>query len=71
MPVKGVDVAIRPLDRNRPPAAEVLDAAALTISKLWEVFRRRGRTLVGSTLVRTPDDQILALDGKVTLDGNR
>jgi succinyl-CoA synthetase beta subunit len=49
----------------------VLDAAAVTIAKLWEVFVAEDATLVEvNPLVRTPDDQILALDGKVTLDGN-
>ena len=51
--------------------AEVLDAAAVTIAKLWEVFVGEDATLVEvNPLVRTPDDQILALDGKVTLDAN-
>ncbi len=49
----------------------MLDAAAVTIAKLWEVFVNEDATLVEvNPLVRTPDDQILALDGKVTLDGN-
>ena len=40
-------------------------------SDLWEVFVGEDATLVEvNPLVRTPDDQILALDGKVTLDGN-
>ena len=66
--------------RRRSPAtiaeqghlpAEVLDAAAVTIAKLWEVFVDEDATLVEvNPLVRTPDDQILALDGKVTLDAN-
>src|SRR6476659_430547 len=51
--------------------AEVLDAAAVTISKLWDVFVAEDATRVEvNPLVRTPDDQILALDGKVTLDAN-
>ncbi|HSA41128.1 MAG TPA: succinate--CoA ligase subunit beta, partial [Mycobacterium sp.] len=45
--------------------------AAVTIQKLWEVFVGEDATLVEvNPLVRTPDDQILALDGKVTLDEN-
>ena len=53
------------------PAREVLDAAAVTIEKLWEVFVGEDATLVEvNPLVRTPDDEILALDGKVTLDEN-
>ncbi len=51
--------------------AEVLDAAAVTIAKLWELFVAEDATLVEvNPLVRTPDNQILALDGKVTLDAN-
>ena len=43
----------------------------MTIAKLWEVFIGEDATLVEvNPLVRTPDDQILALDGKVTLDEN-
>ena len=39
--------------------------------ELWEVFVGEEATLVEvNPLVRTPDDQILALDGKVTLDDN-
>ena len=49
----------------------MLDAAAVTIQKLWEVFINEDALLVEvNPLVRTPDDQILALDGKVTLDAN-
>ncbi len=43
----------------------------MTIQKLWEVFVKEDALLVEvNPLVRTPDDQILALDGKVTLDAN-
>jgi succinyl-CoA synthetase beta subunit len=67
-----VDVAFaRSIAEQGHLPAEVLDAAAVTISKLWEVFVKEDATLVEvNPLVRTPDDQILALDGKVTLDGN-
>jgi succinyl-CoA synthetase beta subunit len=70
--VKGVDAAFaRSIAEQGHLPAEVLDAAAVTISKLWEVFVAEDATLVEvNPLVRTPDDQILALDGKVTLDGN-
>ncbi|TXI41163.1 MAG: ADP-forming succinate--CoA ligase subunit beta, partial [Mycobacterium sp.] len=69
---KGVDVAFaREIAEKGHLPAEVLDAAAVTIAKLWEVFVKEDATLVEvNPLVRTPDDQILALDGKVTLDGN-
>src|SRR6202048_1304691 len=70
--VKGVDLAFaRSIAEQGHLPAEVLDAAAVTIQKLWEVFVAEDATLVEvNPLVRTPDDQILALDGKVTLDAN-
>ena len=70
--VKGVDLATaRSIAEQGHLPAEVLDAAAVTISKLWELFVAEDATLVEvNPLVRTPDDRILALDGKVTLDGN-
>src|ERR1700749_1100000 len=70
--VKGVDVAFaRSIAEQGHLPAEVLDAAAITIAKLWEVFVGEDATLVeANPLVRTPDDRILALDGKVTLDAN-
>src|ERR1700751_5954296 len=70
--VKGVDLALaRSIAEQGHLPAEVLDSAAVTISKLWEVFVGEDATLVEvNPLVRTPDDQILALDGKVTLDAN-
>ncbi|MFT3659924.1 MAG: ADP-forming succinate--CoA ligase subunit beta [Gordonia sp. (in: high G+C Gram-positive bacteria)] len=69
---KGVDVATaREIAAAGHLPEEVLDAAAVTIAKLWEVFVAEDALLVEvNPLVRTPDDQILALDGKVTLDGN-
>ncbi|KAA1248484.1 ADP-forming succinate--CoA ligase subunit beta [Mycobacterium simiae] len=76
--VKGVDRAFaRSIAEQGHLPAEVLDAAAVTIEKLWGVFVGEDATLVEvNPLVRTPsrgeDDpgQILALDGKVTLDAN-
>ncbi|MFT4044751.1 MAG: ADP-forming succinate--CoA ligase subunit beta [Gordonia sp. (in: high G+C Gram-positive bacteria)] len=70
--VTGVDLALaRSIAEQGHYPAEVLDAAAITIAKLWEVFVAEDALLVEvNPLVRTPDDQILALDGKVTLDGN-
>ncbi|QBI54218.1 ADP-forming succinate--CoA ligase subunit beta [Streptomonospora litoralis] len=47
-----------------PPTATVLQ-------RLWEVAREEDATLVEvNPLVRTADNRILALDGKVTLDDN-
>ncbi len=70
--VRGVDVAFaRSIAEQGHLPQEVLDAAAITIAKLWGVFIEEDATLVEvNPLVRTPDDQILALDGKVTLDAN-
>ncbi len=62
-------------------AAEIADAAGFpadvrdqvidVLQKLWDVFVNEEATLVEvNPLVRTPEGQILALDGKVTLDGN-
>ncbi|MGV9796314.1 ADP-forming succinate--CoA ligase subunit beta [Gordonia sp. NPDC003422] len=70
--VTGVDLELaREIAEKGKLPAEVLDSAAVTIQKLWEVFVAEDATLVEvNPLVRTPDDQILALDGKVTLDEN-
>jgi succinyl-CoA synthetase beta subunit len=52
------------------PAA-VVDQVVDVLQKLWTVFVEEDATLVEvNPLVRTPDDRVLALDGKVTLDGN-
>ncbi len=76
--VKGVDEAFaRSIAEQGHLPAEVLDAAAVTIARLWDVFVGEDATLVEvNPLVRTPSrgegdpGQILALDGKVTLDAN-
>jgi succinyl-CoA synthetase beta subunit len=52
------------------PAA-VADQAAEVIVKLWDTFVAEDATLVEvNPLVRDPQDRVVALDGKVTLDGN-
>ena len=52
------------------PAA-VADAAADVIVKLWQTFVAEDATLVEvNPLVRDPQDNVIALDGKVTLDEN-
>jgi succinyl-CoA synthetase beta subunit len=70
--VEGVDLAFaRSIAEQGHLPAEVLDAAAVTITTLWELFVAEDATLVEvNPLVRTPDNQILALDAKVTLDAN-
>ena len=51
--------------------AELQDEVAAVIQKLWTVFEKEDATLVEvNPLVKTGDGQILALDGKVSLDAN-
>jgi succinyl-CoA synthetase beta subunit len=51
--------------------ADVRDQVIAVLQQLWTVFVEEEATLVEvNPLVRTPEGQILALDGKVTLDGN-
>jgi succinyl-CoA synthetase beta subunit len=51
--------------------ADVADGVADVLVKLWGVFTAEDATLVEvNPLVRTADGRIIALDGKVTLDGN-
>src|SRR5205823_1018930 len=51
--------------------AEVVDGAVDAVIKLWETFVAEDATLVEvNPLVRDPQDKIVALDGKVTLDDN-
>jgi succinyl-CoA synthetase beta subunit len=71
-PLAGVDLATAKeiVLRGGFPAA-VADAAAEVVVRLWETFVAEDATLVEvNPLVRDPDDTILALDGKVTLDDN-
>jgi succinyl-CoA synthetase beta subunit len=52
-----------------PP--DVRDAVVDVVQRLWKVFVAEDATLVEvNPLVRTGDGKVLALDGKVTLDGN-
>jgi succinyl-CoA synthetase beta subunit len=71
-PMDGVDAA---------KAAEIADAAGFpadvrhqvieVLVKLWDVFTAEDATLVEvNPLVKTPNGQVVALDGKVTLDDN-
>jgi succinyl-CoA synthetase beta subunit len=51
--------------------ADVVDQVAAAIVTLWGVFVAEDATLVEvNPLVKTADGRIVALDGKVTLDGN-
>jgi succinyl-CoA synthetase beta subunit len=51
--------------------AEALDGAADLIVALWDVFTKNDATLVEvNPLILTGDGRVIALDGKVTVDGN-
>jgi succinyl-CoA synthetase beta subunit len=51
--------------------AEVVEAAARAVVRLWECFVAEDATLVEvNPLIRDPQDRVIALDGKVTLDSN-
>ncbi|MDN4471597.1 ADP-forming succinate--CoA ligase subunit beta [Demequina zhanjiangensis] len=75
-------VAIDPLEGiDKAKAMEIVAAASFpqelhskvadVIVRLWHVYKNEDATLVEvNPLVRTEDDEIIALDGKVTLDEN-
>jgi succinyl-CoA synthetase beta subunit len=71
-PVAGVDAAkaLEIVTAARIPEPVRAEAAEV-VTKLWELFIGEEATLVEvNPLVRTPDDKVLALDGKITLDDN-
>ena len=71
-PIAGVDRAKAAdiVAQGKIPA-EVADQAADAIVKLWETFVSEDATLVEvNPLVRDPQGNVVALDGKVTLDEN-
>ncbi|WP_106403434.1 ADP-forming succinate--CoA ligase subunit beta [Actinocorallia populi] len=71
-PLTGVDAAkAREIAvAGRLPEVAV-DGAADIIAKLWQVFVKEDATLVEvNPLILTADDQVRALDGKVSLDEN-
>jgi succinyl-CoA synthetase beta subunit len=70
--IAGVDKAkaAEIVAQGKIPAA-VAEQAADVIVKLWETFVAEDATLVEvNPLVRDPQDKVIALDGKVTLDEN-
>ncbi|GGM02612.1 ADP-forming succinate--CoA ligase subunit beta [Nakamurella endophytica] len=70
--VDGVDAAkaAEIVEAGRFPD-EVKDQVAQILVDLWKVFTAEDATLVEvNPLVRTPQGQVLALDGKVSLDDN-
>ncbi|MEV6714240.1 ADP-forming succinate--CoA ligase subunit beta [Lentzea sp. NPDC051208] len=70
--IQGVDAAkAREIADAANFPAEVKDQVVDVIVKLWETFVAEDATLVEvNPLVRDPQDKIVALDGKVTLDEN-
>ena len=70
--VQGVDEAkAREIVETAGFPADVADEVAAVLVSLWRVFVEEEATLVEvNPLVKTPDGRIVALDGKVTLDGN-
>ncbi len=69
---KGVDLATaRKIAEQAKLPAEVLDQSAELLVKLWEVFTKEDATLVEiNPLAKLSDGTVMALDGKVSLDGN-
>ncbi|MCP2250898.1 ADP-forming succinate--CoA ligase subunit beta [Lentzea aerocolonigenes] len=70
--IKGVDAAkAKEIADAANFPAEVKDQVIDVIVQLWETFVAEDATLVEvNPLVRDPQDKIVALDGKVTLDEN-
>lgn len=71
-PLQGVDAekAAEIVAAAKFPA-EIADQVIEVLVTLWDVFVKEDATLVEvNPLVKTPDGQVLALDGKVTLDDN-
>jgi succinyl-CoA synthetase beta subunit len=71
-PITGVDLAkAREIVEAAKLPAEAAERAAEVIVRLWEVFAGEEATLVEvNPLVRTTSGEVVALDGKVTLDDN-
>jgi succinyl-CoA synthetase beta subunit len=71
-PLVGVDRAkARSIAAAGHLPEKALDGAADLLEKLWKVFTSEDATLVEvNPLILTKDGQVVALDGKVTLDDN-
>ncbi len=71
-PIKGIDLETAKqiaVDAKFP--AELVDKVAPVFVKLWEVYKGEDATLVEvNPLVLTEEGEIVALDGKVSLDEN-
>ncbi|MDO4606830.1 MAG: ADP-forming succinate--CoA ligase subunit beta [Bowdeniella nasicola] len=71
-PTVGIDEAkAREIVEQAGFAPELADKVAAVIRQLWTVYQEEDATLVEvNPLVKTDDGQIIALDGKVSLDDN-
>jgi len=71
-PITGVDqIKAKEIAQKAGIPTEVLTQVAELIEKMWKAFIKVDATLIEiNPLVRTNDDRIIALDGKVTLDDN-
>lgn len=71
-PITGVDqIKAKEIAQKAGIPTEVLTQVAELIEKMWKAFIDVDATLIEiNPLVRTNDDRIIALDGKVTLDDN-
>jgi succinyl-CoA synthetase beta subunit len=71
-PIAGVDLeTAKVIARQGGFPADLVDAVAPVLVKLYEVYDQEDATLVEvNPLVVTEDGTVLALDGKVTLDAN-
>ncbi len=71
-PIAGIDLeTAKVIARQGGFPADLVDAVAPVLVKLYEVFDQEDATLVEvNPLVTTEDGTVLALDGKVTLDAN-
>lgn len=69
---EGIDLAkAKEIAKQANFPAELIDVVSEVFVKLYGVFEKEDATLVEvNPLVRTSDGQIIALDGKVTLDEN-
>jgi succinyl-CoA synthetase beta subunit len=71
-PIEGVTLdKAREIARAARFPDDLLDDVAPVIERLWHVYRDEDATLVEvNPLVRTESGEIIALDGKITLDDN-
>jgi succinyl-CoA synthetase beta subunit len=71
-PIVGIDEAkAREIVDAAGFGDDVKDEIARVIQRLWEVYRDQDATLVEvNPLVKTEDGQVIAVDGKVSLDEN-